>query len=177
MIAADKRQTVIGYWNESQTHSARICKLLNRLTHITDILYEVELVKPEKGHREQKFVGFFLRQYAKLRMLELDNNFFKSFCDFNEIEWIETGTVILNLALPAERLDDIIFPEEATSGIDYVLKVAGNISPGTQQTISSPEHAATHRGTTTKDNRVYLKKSLDGQRNCVFAAIHTVAFL
>ena len=45
--------------------------MFKRLNHITDQPYEVELVKSEIEHREPIIVGFFILQYAKLRMLEL----------------------------------------------------------------------------------------------------------
>ena len=65
------RHTVTKYLNDGKTHSAITSKLFKRLNHITDQLYEVELVKPEIEHREPIIVGFFILQYAKLRMLEL----------------------------------------------------------------------------------------------------------
>ena len=71
------RHTVTKYLNEEKTHSAIISKLFKRPNHITDQLYEVELVKSEIEHREPIIVGFFIQQYAKLRMLELYYNFFK----------------------------------------------------------------------------------------------------
>ena len=51
--------------------------MFKRLSHITDQLYEVEVVKTEIEHREPIFVGFFILQYAKLRMLEVYYKFFK----------------------------------------------------------------------------------------------------
>ena len=48
--------------------------MFERLGHINDQLYEIELVKFEIGHQEPTIVGFFILQYAKfaqLRMLEL----------------------------------------------------------------------------------------------------------
>ena len=71
------RHTVTKYLTDDKTHNAIISKLLKRLNHITDRLYEVELVKSENEHREPIIVGFFILQYAKLRMLELYYNFFK----------------------------------------------------------------------------------------------------
>ena len=41
------RHTVTKYLNEEKTHSAVNSKMFKRLNHITDQLYEVELVKPE----------------------------------------------------------------------------------------------------------------------------------
>ena len=68
--------------------------MFKRLNHITDQLYEVELVKSETEHREPVIVGFFILQYAKLRMLELYYNFYKKFCDPDKYEehlkWMPT---------------------------------------------------------------------------------------
>ena len=52
------RHTVTKYLNDEKTHSAIHSKMLERLNHITDQLYEVELVKPEIEHREPIFVEF-----------------------------------------------------------------------------------------------------------------------
>ena len=74
-----RRHTVTNYLTDEKTHRALNSKTFKRLNHITDQLYRVELVKPEIEHREPIIVGFFLLQYAKLRMLELYYNFFKKF--------------------------------------------------------------------------------------------------
>ena len=66
--------------------------MFKRMNHITDHLYEVELVKSEIEHREPIIVGFFILQYAKLRMLELYYNFFKKFCDTDKYEELEMDT-------------------------------------------------------------------------------------
>ena len=65
------RHTVTKYLNDEKIHSAINSKLFKRLKFITDQLYEVELVKSEIEHREPIIAGFFILQYAKLRMLEL----------------------------------------------------------------------------------------------------------
>ena len=80
-IVDRSRHTVTKYLTDEKTHSAINSKMFKRPNHITDQLYEVELVKPEIEHREPIIVGFFILQYAKLRMLELYYNFFKNFCD------------------------------------------------------------------------------------------------
>ena len=53
------RHTVTKYLSDEKTHSANNSKMFKRLNHITDQLYEVELVKPEIEHREPIIVGFF----------------------------------------------------------------------------------------------------------------------
>ena len=86
------RHTVTRYLTDKKTHSAINIKIFKRLNHITDQLYEVELVKPEIEHREPIIVGFFILQYAKQRMRELYYSFFKKFCDTDKYEELEMDT-------------------------------------------------------------------------------------
>ena len=106
------RHTVTKYLSDEKTHSAINSKMFRRLNHITDQLYEVELVKLETEHREPKIVGFFFLQYAKQRMLELYYNFFKKFCDTDKYEELEMDTDSLYLALSEQNLEDVILPEK-----------------------------------------------------------------
>ena len=102
------RHTVTKYLNDEKTHVAINTKLFKRLDHINDQLYEVELAQAEIEHREPIYVGFFILQYAKLRMLELYYNFFERFCDVNKFEELEMDTDSLCLALSAKELYDCI---------------------------------------------------------------------
>ena len=77
------RHTVTKYLNDEKTHGAINTKLFKRLDHINDQFFEVELAKAEIEHREPIIVGFFILQYAKLRMLELYYKSFERFCDVN----------------------------------------------------------------------------------------------
>ena len=72
----------------------------------------MELAKSTIEHREPIIVGFFILQYAKLRMLELYYNFFDEFCDVNKFEELEMDTDSLYLALAEEDLDDCILPSK-----------------------------------------------------------------
>ena len=101
------RHTVTKYLNDEKTHSAINNKLFKRLNFITDQLYEVELIKSEIEHREPIFVGLFILQYVKLRMLELYYNFLKKFCDSEKYEELEMDTDSLFLALSEEYLEDL----------------------------------------------------------------------
>ena len=134
------RHTVTKYLNDEKTHSAINNKLFKRFNFITDQLYDVELVKSEIKHREPIVVGFFILQYAKLRMLELYYKFFKKFCDTEKYEELEMDTDSLYLALSEENLDDIILPEkrnewEAIRSRDctdsFTANAAGNFFPRT----------------------------------------------
>ena len=85
------RHIVTKYLTDEKTHSAINSKLFKRLNHITDQLYEVELVKSEIEHREPIIVGFFILQYAKLRLLELYYSFFKNsvtLTSMRNLKWI-----------------------------------------------------------------------------------------
>ena len=86
--------------------------MFKRLNHITDQLYEVELVKSEIEHKEPIIVGFFIFNYAKLRMLDFYYNFFKKVCDTDKYEELEMDTDSLYLALSEENLEDFILPKK-----------------------------------------------------------------
>ena len=74
------RHTKTLYLNDEKTHKAINNRLFRRLNNVSTDIYEVELVKSTVEHREPIIVGFFILQYAKLRMLELYYNFFDKFC-------------------------------------------------------------------------------------------------
>ena len=61
--------------------------------------------------RDPIIVGFFILQYAKLKMLELYYNFFERFCDVNRFEELELDTDSLCLALSEKELYDCIRDE------------------------------------------------------------------
>ena len=106
------RHTVRRYLNYEKTHSAINKKFFKRLNFITDQLYEAELAKSGIELRKSIIVGFFILQYAKLRMLELYFNFFKKICDPEKYEGLELDTDSLFLALSEENLEYIILPEK-----------------------------------------------------------------
>ena len=80
------RHTKMKYLSDEKTHAANTSKLFKKLDHVNNSLYEVELAKAQIEHKEPIIFGFFILQYAKLRMLELYYNFFTRFCDVNKFE-------------------------------------------------------------------------------------------
>ena len=84
--------TVTKYLSDEKTHGAINTKLFKCLEHINDQLYEVEFAKLEIGQRKPIIVGFFILQYAKLRMLKLYYNFFERFFNVNNFEELEMDT-------------------------------------------------------------------------------------
>ena len=105
------RHTVTKYLSDEKTHAAINIILFKKLDHVNNSLYEVELAKAQIEHKEPTIVGFFILQYAKLRMLELYYNFFTRFCDENKFEELEMVTESLYLALAEKELEDCIRPE------------------------------------------------------------------
>ena len=85
-ILERRQDTVAKNLNNVKTHSAWNGKMFKGLNHITDQLYDAELVKPEIKHREQSTVSIFIPQYGKQKLLELYYNFFQNFWDAEKYE-------------------------------------------------------------------------------------------
>ena len=64
------RHSMTNYTNNGKTDAAIYSKVFKRMRIINDQLYKVEVAKSEIGQKEPINVGFFILQYAKLRMLE-----------------------------------------------------------------------------------------------------------
>ena len=171
------RHTVTKYLSDEKTHSAINSKLFKRLNHITDQLYEVELVKSEIEHREPIIVGFFILQYAKLRMLELYYNFFKKFCDTDKYEELEMDTDSLYLALSEENLEDVILPEKRAEWDQLRSKDCNDNFTANATDNFSPELAVMSTRNMIRESRVSSKKSLDVQKCCVSVAKHIVVMI
>ena len=110
-IMVRSRHTVTKYLSDEKTHAAINSNLFKKLDHVNNSLYEIELAKAHIENKEPIIVGFFILQYAKLRMLELYYNFFTRFCDVNKFEELEMDTDSLYLALAEKELEDCIRPE------------------------------------------------------------------
>ena len=115
-ILDKSRHTVTEYLGDKKTHAAFKSKLFKRLDHENNSLYEVEFAQAQIGHKEPTIVGFFILQYAKLRMLELYYNFFTKFCDIMKFEELETDTDSLYLVLAETELEYCIKPEVRAEG-------------------------------------------------------------
>ena len=106
------RHTVTKHLTDGKTKNAINIKMLKRLNHITDQLFEMELVKPEIEHRKPIILGIFILKYAKLRTLALYYKFFKKFCDTDKYEELEIDNDSLYLALSEKNLEDVSVPQK-----------------------------------------------------------------
>ena len=171
------RHTVTKYLTDEKTHSAINSKMFKRPNHITDQLFEVELVKPEIEHREPMIVGFFILQYAKQRMLELYYNFFKKFCDTDKYEELEMDTDSLYLALSEENLEDVILPEKGAEWDKLRSEdCTDNFTVNATDTFF-PELVVIPTRNMIRENLASSKKNLDAQKCCVSVAKHIVVMI
>ena len=61
------RHTVTKYLDDKKSQAAINSKLFEKLAHVNNSLYEVELAKAQIEHKEPIIVGLFNLQNAKLR--------------------------------------------------------------------------------------------------------------
>ena len=94
--------TVKKYLSDKKAQAAFNSRLLEKRDHVNISMFAVELARAQIEHKEPKIVGFFVLQYAKLRMLELYLTYFTNCCDVNNFEVLQLDTISLYMA-PVER--------------------------------------------------------------------------
>ena len=109
-IMERSQHTLTKNLKDEKTDAAFNSERFKNLDHENNSLYEVEFAKAQIELEEPIFVGFFILQYAKQRMLELYYNFFTKFCDVNKFEELKMDTNLLYLDLAAKKLEDCIRP-------------------------------------------------------------------
>ena len=75
------QNTVKKYLIDEKTHAVNNSDFFKKLDYVNNSLYQVELPKAQIEHKEPIIFGFFMLQWAKLRMSQLYYNFFTRFCD------------------------------------------------------------------------------------------------
>ena len=98
------------YANDSNVDAYINKKTFYSYSTVADDVYEVTNYKGKVDHKEPIAVGFFILQYAKLRMLELYYNFLVEYCDTSLFEEIEMDTDSLYLAMARPSIVDCIRP-------------------------------------------------------------------
>ena len=86
-------------------------KFFMRLNYLNENWYEVESVSSAAEDKEPNFIGFFILQYAKLRLPELYYNIFYKICDFSSFQRLKMDTESLNLVLAHIYLQDFVKAE------------------------------------------------------------------
>ncbi|XP_025085055.1 uncharacterized protein LOC112558684 isoform X2 [Pomacea canaliculata] len=91
-------------------------KLINdsrfqKLTELTEDLYEVEMAKKNINWGLPLQIGYFVYQYAKLKMLQFYYDCVDKFVDRSNFQLCEMDTDSLYMALAAPRFEDAVRPE------------------------------------------------------------------
>lgn len=73
--------------------------------------YEIQMAKKKIVHNMPIQLGFFVLQYAKLRMLQFYYDFLDQYIDRSDFEYMEMDTDSAYFAISGDSLDDIIKPE------------------------------------------------------------------
>ncbi|KAJ8031107.1 hypothetical protein HOLleu_27721 [Holothuria leucospilota] len=81
------------------------------LNEISTGCYEVESAKRSIAMDLPIQIGFFVYQYAKLRMLEFYYDFLDKYFDRQYWEYVEMDTDSAYIAIAADQLDDLVKPE------------------------------------------------------------------
>ena len=82
-----------------------------QLNVLSEDLYEVELAKKKIKYDLPIQIGFFVYQYAKLRMLQFYYDFIDKYLDWQQYEYIEMDTDSAYIALAGQSLEDLVKPE------------------------------------------------------------------
>ena len=91
-------------------------KLINesrfrKVTELGENLFEVEMVKKKVSWDLPLQIGYFVYQYAKLRMLQFQFDFVDFYLSRSDYQLCEMDTDSLYMALSTSRLDDAVRPE------------------------------------------------------------------
>ena len=140
-------------------------------------LHEVELLKSTIEHREPIIVGFFILQYAKLRIMELYYNLFHNYCDENKFEELEMDTDSLYLALAEDNLDDCILPEKKAQWTPICRNDCRDDFIADADKKFSHVHAALFTKSMTNENLDYSKKNFAALKCCACAARSIAAMI
>ena len=162
------------YLGDKKTHKAIKNQFFRTLNIVAKDLYEVELVKSTIEHREPIIVGFFILQYARLRMLELYYKFFDKFCDVNKFEELETDTDFLYLALAEEDLGDCILPSKRAEWTEKRSKDCRDDFRADAKTTFFPVLAVLNIRNMTIENPDCSRRSSDAPK-CYACVVKTIA--
>ncbi len=85
--------------------------LFRDLNDISEICYEVEMAKAKIKHDLPIQVGFFVYQYAKLRMLQFYYNFLDFYLDRSDFEYVQMDTDSAYFAISGDSIESLVKPE------------------------------------------------------------------
>ena len=84
--------------------------LFQSLTELGNDMYEIEMGKPQIKLDLPIQIGYFILQYAKLRMLEFHYDFLDRFIDRSDYQKLYMDTDSSYISISSESLDDLVKP-------------------------------------------------------------------
>ena len=102
------RHRNVQYCTKAGTSSLINNKCFRQLEFVTDNAYEIEMSKCVVTYTLPIHIGFFVYQYAKLRMLQFYYDFVDRFVEPPLFQYCEMDTDSAYIALPGESIDNLV---------------------------------------------------------------------
>ena len=163
--------------SDKETHAVNISKLFKKLEYVNNYLYEVQLAKAQKEHKEPTIVGFLILQCTKLRILKLYYNFITEFCSVHKFKELEMDTDSLYLVPAEKELEDCIRSQLRPDC--QRLRSNDCVDSFTADAVANffPEHVVYNTNNMIRESLVSSKKSSDVRRCCICVVRHSVAIM
>ena len=101
----------VEYCSDAEASQKVSTPLFRKLDNITEDTYEVEPCKKTFKLNLPIQVGFFVYQYAKLRMLQFCYDFLDKYLDRTDFQMCEMDTDSAYIAILGERVESSVKPE------------------------------------------------------------------
>ena len=112
MIMRKENHTSVIYTKKEKKATDLVnCPYLKKITEIGSDIFEIEREKKSVKLDMPVQLGYFILQYAKLRMLEFYYDFFDIYLCRTDFEYLEMDTDSAYLALSKSNLIDIVKPD------------------------------------------------------------------
>ena len=112
------RHRDLQYCTEVRTSTLINNKRFRQLEVVTDNAYEVEMSKRVVKYTLPLHIGFFVYQYAKLRMLQFYYEFIDRYVERPLFQYCEMDTDSAYITLAGETIDDLVVDREHFSDTD-----------------------------------------------------------
>ena len=106
------RHRNVQYCTKAGTSSLINNKRFRQLEVVTDKAYEIEMSKGVVTYTLPLHIGFFVYQYAKLRMLQFYYDFVDRYVERPLFQYCEMDTDSAYIALAGESIDDLVVDRE-----------------------------------------------------------------
>ena len=104
------RHTNVCYTDEKKAQKLVNDSLFRKLTPLTDDVFEVEMAKSKINWNLPLQIGFFVYQYAKMKMLQFHYDFVDKYLSREDYQLCEMDTDSLYMALSTSTLEEAVKP-------------------------------------------------------------------